>query len=555
MVLRREVSISGSRRRRRTAATVLEYCLLLAMIVLVLVVVVVPLSPRLARFTANLSQDIQAASDTDTYQVERGARHGMGARSGNGVGDPATPSEMAGFRTFAIPVLTVAALLGTTGAALIWRRKRRARRAAEDVAEDTETEAPPQLRSLAKRQQLWRMLFAEGDLLLSNGLQVRHLMTSDPVTVPPSAGMDEMRQVMEAEGLHHLLVCQGDRLLGVISDRDLREDRAAKAKDIMRSQVHTVAPDASLGTAIHVLFDKHISCLPVVDRDRLRGILSTTDLVLTLQCAIQLWLRMANSSNAGTRWVEELRALSHDVQHEVTTQREHIAKLQRLLDEVAAGLPARDAQPARDAFARQAETLLTAASGLATRLESVHDRLQGRSQEWMAMNDLRTDQTTGLANRWELETILDLVLAMRQRHQDPCCLVLAAVEWDGGTRRAGIDMERLLAAVRSIVTNVRAGDFTARLDDALFAVVLTHTSQDGAVEFCQHLCQVAAELPPPFSLQFRTVIAVPQDDERSSELISRAITLLAEAGQPGPPSIPVADVEMPGVQESLMPAL
>ena len=89
--------------------------------------------------------------------------------------------------------------------------------------------ATPELSPYSKRQQLLQELLKHSELLLKNRLEVRHLMTHDPVVVPPTASLDEMIGLVQQRRLHHLLVCgRGGEVLGVISDRDLHERRTAR---------------------------------------------------------------------------------------------------------------------------------------------------------------------------------------------------------------------------------------------------------------------------------------------------------------------------------------
>ena len=89
-----------------------------------------------------------------------------------------------------------------------------------------------ELHPYSKRQQLLQELLNDSELLLKNRLEVRHLMTRDPVVVPPTMTLEEMTALVQQRRLHHLLVCgRGGEVLGVISDRDLhrpaRGDRPA----------------------------------------------------------------------------------------------------------------------------------------------------------------------------------------------------------------------------------------------------------------------------------------------------------------------------------------
>ncbi len=58
----------------------------------------------------------------------------------------------------------------------------------------------------------------------AGGTPVRALMTDDVVTVAPDAGVDQCRKLMAAHRVRHLPVCEGGRIVGVLSTRDVLED-------------------------------------------------------------------------------------------------------------------------------------------------------------------------------------------------------------------------------------------------------------------------------------------------------------------------------------------
>jgi predicted transcriptional regulator len=99
--------------------------------------------------------------------------------------------------------------------------------------------------------------------------------------------------------LRHLLVCQDDRLLGVISDRDLAKP-GKTAADVMARKPVTVDPQTALSPAVTMMMRKRISCLPVVEGEKLVGLFTTTDLIMTLQCAFQLLQNASDHLPAAT---------------------------------------------------------------------------------------------------------------------------------------------------------------------------------------------------------------------------------------------------------------
>ena len=111
---------------------------------------------------------------------------------------------------------------------------------------------------------------------------------------------DTVRRALELLHRHdirHLPVVEGGRLVGVVSDRDLlcyrapvelREPGAVAAFDalldgrvaaVMRPNVETVAPGESVDRVIDLLIDLRIGAVPVVDGERLVGIVSAIDVL------------------------------------------------------------------------------------------------------------------------------------------------------------------------------------------------------------------------------------------------------------------------------------
>jgi CBS domain-containing protein len=141
-----------------------------------------------------------------------------------------------------------------------------------------------------KRQHLFHSLLKDREGLWQDGIQVRHLMTTGIQSVLPTVPMQEIVSLVREKGLRHLLVCDSDKkLLGVISDRDLCSKRTGTARDLMSSRLSTTTPETPINQAITCMIQERISCLPVVENDRLCGLITTTDLMLALQCTLQIW--------------------------------------------------------------------------------------------------------------------------------------------------------------------------------------------------------------------------------------------------------------------------
>jgi predicted transcriptional regulator len=100
---------------------------------------------------------------------------------------------------------------------------------------------------------------------------------------------------MHDSRIRHLLVVHGQELQGIISDRDVAERTGRTAANIMTRNPIAVSPDTPAIQAITTMLAGRFSCLPVVEDGKLLGLLTTTDLMMALQCTLQL---MAQSSDA-----------------------------------------------------------------------------------------------------------------------------------------------------------------------------------------------------------------------------------------------------------------
>ncbi len=147
----------------------------------------------------------------------------------------------------------------------------------------------PPARLVTKRQVISDSLSNETRDQRRGRLIVRQLMTETVVVVPPTASLKTVTNLLMSAPLRHVMVCdQGGRLLGVITDRDLRNRHGSRAADIMTRDPACVPPGALLGPAVTMMVDHQVSCLPVVEQGRVRGVLTSDDLALALDCVLQV---------------------------------------------------------------------------------------------------------------------------------------------------------------------------------------------------------------------------------------------------------------------------
>jgi CBS domain-containing protein len=110
-------------------------------------------------------------------------------------------------------------------------------------------------------------------------------MSRQPLTVAPERPVGQVAGLMRIHGIRHVLVVDEDRLVGIVSNRDVRtpvgmEPRVAAdapVNTVMSESPVTVTADTALVEAARALLERRIGALPVLDGERLVGILTRSD--------------------------------------------------------------------------------------------------------------------------------------------------------------------------------------------------------------------------------------------------------------------------------------
>lgn len=179
-------------------------------------------------------------------------------------------------------------------------RRMRARRAVQEMEcqADHVVEAPSNP-NFKKRQEIQRVLLRHFDDVLHSRIETRHVMSRKVRSVDPLTPVSDLKTLMETEGFHHLLVMRDGKLFGIISDRDILSRSGKRASNIMTANPQTVSPTTRLTQVITLTLHRRISCLPVVEDGQVKGILTTTDMLMSLQCLMQLLERAQGDGGSG----------------------------------------------------------------------------------------------------------------------------------------------------------------------------------------------------------------------------------------------------------------
>lgn len=117
-------------------------------------------------------------------------------------------------------------------------------------------------------------------------LKIQDVMIREVITLDENATAKEAAEIMNKFEIGSLIIVSGGKAVGILTERDLlkrviagaRDANKTKTKEIMSTPLVAVEPNADLEEAVKQMFQMKIKKLPVIDGNRLVGLVSLTDI-------------------------------------------------------------------------------------------------------------------------------------------------------------------------------------------------------------------------------------------------------------------------------------
>jgi CBS domain-containing protein len=118
------------------------------------------------------------------------------------------------------------------------------------------------------------------------GTSIKEVMTRDVRACKPNATVADAAKVMAQEDVGPVPIVEDGRLVGIVTDRDIvvrvvaegRDPNATTVKEIASTELVTVSPGDDLDEALNLLAARQVRRLPVVEGERLVGIVAQADI-------------------------------------------------------------------------------------------------------------------------------------------------------------------------------------------------------------------------------------------------------------------------------------
>jgi CBS domain-containing protein len=117
-------------------------------------------------------------------------------------------------------------------------------------------------------------------------VEVSEVMTKEVVTVGPHYNVADVASLMDSKGIGSVIVLEENRVLGILTERDIlkvigagEDPKNVAAHEALIGDLYTIAPEATVEEAASQMTQARVRHLPVIAEDRIVGIVSIRDLV------------------------------------------------------------------------------------------------------------------------------------------------------------------------------------------------------------------------------------------------------------------------------------
>lgn len=139
------------------------------------------------------------------------------------------------------------------------------------------------------------------------------IMTRDVRTATPDMALRDVAQMMRDGDMGSVPVVEDDRLVGIVTDRDIvvrciAEGRSSNTpiSQAMTTEIFAVKPDDFVFEAVRLMGDKQVRRIPVIDKDRrLAGIISMADVALETEDELEIAETLEEISSGSAFWTKK----------------------------------------------------------------------------------------------------------------------------------------------------------------------------------------------------------------------------------------------------------
>ncbi|MBI2542733.1 MAG: CBS domain-containing protein [Candidatus Aenigmarchaeota archaeon] len=116
---------------------------------------------------------------------------------------------------------------------------------------------------------------------------VNEVMNKTVVVVKKDANLKQASEAMAKARIGSLVVLEKSKIVGIVTTSDIvrsvAQDKSPEdtlVEDVMAKRVFTIEPDASLQDAVDLMIEKKIREIPVVENEKIKGIITVTDIAV-----------------------------------------------------------------------------------------------------------------------------------------------------------------------------------------------------------------------------------------------------------------------------------